>query len=99
MVFLVFLPHLLHFMLTFADFYNILLLKTLWMQEKVSHGVIHPSFTPPTMALQTGLCMGVRAGLFTKTHLRNLETVCTDLLGLPRTMVVGIRIGGRAQRL
>ena len=78
-------PHLLYFMVIFAEFINILPSKILCMQGKVPRGVIHPSFTPPRMAPKTGLCVGVmREGLVTKTNLRNLEIICTDLLGLPR---------------
>lgn len=48
-------PHLLYFMVIFAEFNNILPSNILRMQGKVPRGVIHPSFIPPRMAPKTGL--------------------------------------------
>lgn len=47
------------------------------MQGKVPHGVTHPSFTPPTVALQMGLCMEMgMTGLLYGIQLRNLGIFC-----------------------
>lgn len=87
-VLLVLFPHLLHFMITFVDFKNILPKKILWIQRKVSQSMICPSFTlsgvgPPDRSLQGSR----RVGLVCSTHLRELENLHEDLLGFPRKMV------------
>ena len=79
-------PHLLYFMVIFADFNNILPSKIFCMQGKVPNGEIHPSFTLPELPQDRSMYGGDEGGLVIKTHLRNLEIVCTDLLGPLRKM-------------
>lgn len=52
---LTFLSYLLHLMITFADFNNILPSKILWMQKKVPPWCTSLQLTHPRVALQTGL--------------------------------------------
>lgn len=79
-------PHLLYFVVIFADFNTILPSKIVCMQGKspmVRFTLASHSQNGPKDRSMYG---GDEGGLVIKTHFRNLEIVCTDLLGPPRKM-------------